>query len=460
VTDVRLCSLSALDLRAGFRARDFTPVEALDALAARIGEREPQVNAFITPALEAARAEARQAEREYMRGEARPLAGIPVAVKDIFDTAGLRTTYGASIFSDHVPGSDATAVRRVREVGGIVLGKTLTHEFAWGITSENPHYGPCRNPHALDRVAGGSSGGSAAVVAYGGAPLALGSDTGGSIRIPAAFCGVVGLKPTWGGVSATGVFPLAPSLDHIGPLARTPADAELLLEVIQGPDPADPATAFRPAIVPEARAPGELRVGVCRDLLPVDLDPGVHRAFDAALAALADIGAGRVELRLPAAAAGIAAYSPLQMAEALRVHRLAGIFPARADEYGADVRERFERAQEVGLDDYLAADEARRRLRAGFAALFEQADVVLTPVAACPPIQIGERSVAHLGRATTFRELVLPYTVPQDVAGLPSCALPAGVDDLGLPVGVQLTGPWWSERRVLAAAGALSAALR
>jgi aspartyl-tRNA(Asn)/glutamyl-tRNA(Gln) amidotransferase subunit A len=365
-----------------------------------------------------------------------------VAVKDIFDTAGLRTTYGSAIFADHVPGRDATVVRRVREAGGIVLGKTLTHEFAWGITSENPHYGPCRNPWALDRVPGGSSGGSAAALAYGGAPLALGSDTGGSIRIPAAFCGVFGLKPTYGRVSAAGVLPLAPSLDHIGPLARSPADLGLLLAVIQGVDPGDPATARQPALEPAA--PERPRVAVCPDLHPVELDPGVRRAFDAALAALRDRGATVVEARMPAAAEGIAAFAPLQMAEALRVHRLAGVWSARAAEYGADVRHRLERAAEIGLDDYLAADEARRRLRAGFAALFERADVLLTPVAACPPARIGERG--------GFRERVLPYTVPQDLAGLPACAVPAGSDDLGLPVGVQLTGPWWAERRVLAVA--------
>jgi aspartyl-tRNA(Asn)/glutamyl-tRNA(Gln) amidotransferase subunit A len=444
VTDARLCSLSALELRAGYAARSFSPVEVLDALAARIEEREPAVNAFITLDLDAARAEAVAAEREYGGGRPRLLAGIPVAVKDIFDTAGLRTTYGSAIFTDHVPDRDAAAVRRTREAGGIVLGKTLTHEFAWGITSENPHYGPCRNPHDPDRVAGGSSGGSAAVLAYGGAPLALGSDTGGSIRIPAAFCGVSGLKPTYGRVSAAGVLPLAPSLDHIGPLARTPADAQLLLDAIRGADAADPATARQP---PEPADPLQpARVAVCPDLHPVALEPGVRRRFEAAVAAFGD---RVVEVRLPEAEAGIAAFAPLQMAEALRFHRSAGIWPARAEEYGADVRHRLERAAEVTLDDFMAAREARRRLCAGFATLFERADVLLTPVSACPPAKIGE--------TRGFREKVLAYTVPQDMAGLPACAVPAGGDDDGLPVGVQITGPWGAERRVVAVAEELLA---
>jgi aspartyl-tRNA(Asn)/glutamyl-tRNA(Gln) amidotransferase subunit A len=444
VTDDRLCSLSALELRAGYAERSFSPAEVLDALAARVEEREPAVNAFITLDLDAARAEALAAEREYGGGRPRLLAGIPVAVKDIFDTAGLRTTYGSSIFADHVPERDATAVRRLREAGAIVLGKTLTHEFAWGITSENPHFGPCRNPHDSERVAGGSSGGSAAVLAYGGAPLALGSDTGGSIRIPAAFCGVAGLKPTYGRVSAAGVMPLAPSLDHIGPLARTPADAQLLLEAIRGADPADPATARQAPEPPEP--PDRPRVAVCPDLHPVALEPGVRRCFEAAVAAFGD---RVVEVRLPEAEAGIAAYVPLQMAEALRVHRHAGIWPARAEEYGGDVRHRMERAADVGLDDFLAACEARQALCAGFARLFEQADVLLTPVSACPPPRIGE--------SQGLREWVLPYTVPQDMAGLPACAVPAGRDDLGLPVGVQVTGPWGAERRVVAVAEELVA---
>src|SRR3954447_22225376 len=309
VADARLCSLTALELRAGYAARSFSPVEVLDALAARIEAREPAVNAFITLDLDAARAQAQAAEREHAGGRARLLAGIPVAVKDIFDTAGLRTTYGSAIFADHVPDRDATAVRRLREAGAVVLGKTLTHEFAWGITSENPHFGPCRNPHDLERVAGGSSGGSAAVLAYGGAPLALGSDTGGSIRIPAAFCGVAGLKPTYGRVSAAGVLPLAPSLDPTGPLARTPADAVLALQAIRGSAPAAPATARQAPEPPDP--PGKPRVAVCPDLHPIALEAGVRRCFDAAVAALGD---RVVEVRLPEAEGGIAAFAPLQMA--------------------------------------------------------------------------------------------------------------------------------------------------
>ena len=197
--------MTAVELRAAFAARELSPVETIDA-AAEHGE----LGAFITLTLDAAREQARAAERAYARGEARPLEGLTLAVKDLFDTEGVRTTYGSSIYADHVPDADAELVRRAKEAGAIVVGKTLTHEFAWGITSVNPHYPPCRNPYDPERVPGGSSGGSAVALATGAAALALGTDTGGSIRIPAAFCGVSGLKPTYGALSLDGVQPLAP----------------------------------------------------------------------------------------------------------------------------------------------------------------------------------------------------------------------------------------------------------
>src|SRR5439155_1234612 len=249
--------------------------------------------------------------------------------------------------------------------GAILVGKTQTHEFAWGITSVNLLLGTSRNPWSPDRISGGSSGGSAVALAAHLVPLALGSDTGGSIRVPAAFCGTVGLKPTYGRISAAGVFPLARSLDHPGPMARTPGDAALLLSVTAGVDPDDPGTEGVPVGEPA-------------------------RSFLAGL-------------------------------EGVRV----GLCPDR------------------------------QRLRAGFARLFQRADLLLTPVSAGPPLPIGEERLVHLGRELEFRELVMTYTVPQDLAGLPACTVRAGFDELGIPVGVQFTGPPWSEGLVLRAANAL-----
>jgi aspartyl-tRNA(Asn)/glutamyl-tRNA(Gln) amidotransferase subunit A len=370
-------------------------------------------------------------DRRRAAGQSLPVfAGIPLAIKDLFDTAGVRTTYGSKIFAGHVPDEDAEAVRLVKQAGAMVVGKTLTHEFAWGITSANPHFGPARNPYDPERVPGGSSGGSGVALATGMCALALGSDTGGSIRIPAAFCGVSGLKPTYGRISTTGVWPLAPSLDHAGPMARTPGDVRLLYDVLAASPPA-----------------GEVRrIAVCPDLHLYALDPDLQRAFDASVGAL---DAEVVEVAFPNAGDIHPAFQILQAAEAAHTHR--HLFPARADEYGADVRSRLER-REVSLRDYLDADAVRVAIHATFAGVFQQADLLLTPIHATAPERIGERS-------EDFRNRVLTYTVPQDMAGLPACAVPAGFDDLGLPIGIQLTGPSGAEQTVLSAAEALSIAM-
>jgi aspartyl-tRNA(Asn)/glutamyl-tRNA(Gln) amidotransferase subunit A len=321
----------------------------------------------------------------------------------------------------------------VREAGAVIVGKTLTHEFAWGITSNNPHFGPARNPYDPERVPGGSSGGSGVALAYGGCALALGSDTGGSIRIPAAFCGVSGLKPTYGRVPTAGVFPLAPSLDHAGPMARTPGDVRLLYEVLADTSADHDDT--------------PLRIARCPDLHLVPLEPAIQRAFDNAAAAL---GAD-AEVRFLHAERIYPAFATLQMAEAHAAHTRAGLYPGQADAYGADVSRRLDNAARVTLDEYLDAALEREAIRARFTQAFEHADLLLTPIAAVTPEPIS-------AGAQSFRDAVLPFTVPQDIAGLPAAAVPVGFDDLGLPIGVQLTGPAGAEARVLAAAEKLYAA--
>ncbi len=425
-----LPDLSAVELRALYEARELSPVEVLDAVAARIAEREPELNAFITLTLDTAREQAAHAERAYARNQARPLEGIPLAVKDLFDTAGVRTTYGSKLFAGHVPDRDADAVRLVKRAGAVIVGKTLTHEFAWGISTRNPHYGPCRNPHDTSRIPGGSSGGSGAALAAGMCALALGSDTGGSIRIPAAFCGVSGLKPTYGRISARGVFPLAPSLDHVGPMARTPQDVRLLYE----------ALASSPAPSPIRR------VAVAPDLHIHAPDPAIARAFEHAVARL---DAEIVELPFPDAGRIYPAFRAVQSAEAAYVHR--ELFATGADSYGDDVRARLQDAAAVTLAEYLEAAQARAQIVSAFATVFESADLLVTPIAATSPALIDDE-------AADFRERVLTYTVPQDVVGLPACAVTVGTDDLGLPVGIQITGPAGGEHTVLAAAEALALA--
>ena len=385
------------------------------------------------------------AEAAYRQeSDPRPLEGVPIGVKDLFDTAGVRTTYGSPMFSDHVPARDAEVVRRARAAGAIVVGKTQTHEFAWGVTSVNELMGTSRNPWAPDRISGGSSGGSAVALAAGLVPLALGSDTGGSIRIPSSFCGTVGLKPTYGRVSLDGVFPLARTLDHAGPMARDPADAALLFGVIAGEAPPAQGDGLR-----------GMRVGLCPDLHPVALAPEIERAYRRAADAAALAGAELAEVALPEAAGAYETFGAVQRCEALRTHTEAGLWPARRAEYGRDVLGRLELASTTTLSDYLEGIAGRERLRAGFHRAFAHVDLLLTPVTAGSPAPIGQDRVMHLGSEIELRELVMGYTVPQDLAGLPACTVRAGFDALGVPTGVQLTGPAWSEWRVLAAARAL-----
>jgi aspartyl-tRNA(Asn)/glutamyl-tRNA(Gln) amidotransferase subunit A len=449
--------LPAVELLRLYATRELSPVEVVDAFAQRIEAQEGLLKAYAALRLDEARDEARAAERFYAGGEVDrpPLLGVPLAVKDLFDTADLQTTYGSPMFRGHIPAADAVAVRHARQAGAIVLGKTATHEFAWGITSYNAHFDWGRNPWATERVCGGSSGGSAVALAAGEATLALGSDTGGSIRAPAAFCGVVGLKPTYGRISTAGVFPLAPSLDHVGPMGRTPADVFLFHRVL-----ASPGGSAVPAEDPQ-RLPGlnagasGLRVGVSDDLVPVALSGHVGAAIESSLRLLEKCGARVVPVALPEMADVLTTFAAIQGAEALAVHRDAGLFPDCREDYGADVRGRLEAAEGISLERYRSATLARERLRAGFLRALEQADVLLTPVAAAPPVPRGEEEQDHLGARVSFRQLVLPFTTPQDLAGVPACALRAGFDEFGIPVGVQLTARPGEEATALRAAAAL-----
>jgi aspartyl-tRNA(Asn)/glutamyl-tRNA(Gln) amidotransferase subunit A len=434
--------LTAVELRAAFAARELSPVEVIDDATNR-----PELGAFITLTLDDAREHACAAERAYANGTARPLEGLTLAVKDLFDTAGIRTTYGSKIYADHVPDADAELVRRAKEAGAIVVGKTLTHEFAWGITSVNPHYPSCRNPHDPERVPGGSSGGSAVALATGAAALALGTDTGGSIRIPASFCGVSGLKPTFGALSLQGVQPLAPTLDHAGPMARTPGDVRLFWEALTGRAAGASSRGAAQhgdatANSPKHRPLGDATIASCPDLHVQPLKPGIQRAFDAAASAL-DV----IEVGFDAPEHLYATYAPIQNAEAAKIH--AAHFPSRRDDYGDDVAGRLDTAAKVTLAEYIEATIERERIRAAFGRLFTQCDLLLTPISAVPPEPIAQPTHQR------FRDGVLPYTVPQDLAGLPTCAVPVGFDEYGLPVGMQITGPPRSEGRVLAAADRL-----
>jgi aspartyl-tRNA(Asn)/glutamyl-tRNA(Gln) amidotransferase subunit A len=454
-----LLKLSARELLSRYASREASPVEAVEEVAARAAAVDGRLGAFTTLCLERARSEARVHEQAYARGEPQgALAGVPLGVKDLFDSEGVRTTYGSPMCADHVPVADAEALRRARAAGAVLVGKTQTHEWAWGITSVNESIGTSHNPWALDRISGGSSGGSAVALASHQVTLALGSDTGGSIRVPSALCGTVGFKPTYGRVSTTGIWPLARTLDHPGTMARTPADAALLLGAIAGWDPSDSATVDVPLGDLAAALANGLEgrlVGVCPDMHLMPLTPAAQRAFDATVAAVSACGGRIQEVRIPEVSDVYAIFAVTQRAEALHTHVEAGLYPARAAEYGPDVLGRLEMAVGEGIRDYLRAAAERARMRAAFARAFTEVDLILTPVNPGTAVPIGSEMVDHLGTSVPFRDLVMSYTTPQDLIGLPACALRAGFDDLGIPIGVQFTGAPWEDAMVLGAAHAV-----
>jgi aspartyl-tRNA(Asn)/glutamyl-tRNA(Gln) amidotransferase subunit A len=430
--------LSAQELLAGYAARDFSPVEVVEALAARIEATEPVLNAFFTPTPERALAAARLAEERWREGRARALEGVPYGVKDLFDTAGVRTTYGSPMFDGHVPERDAPAVARMEDAGAILLGKTATDEFAYGIAGVNPHYGPAHNPWDPAHVSGGSSSGSGVAVGSGTVPLALGSDTGGSIRSPSSYCGIVGFKGTWGAVSTDGMWAMGRTLDHAGPMARTPADVALMHGVL-----VDGSRGREVAASLAAGVTGELRVGVCPDLEQIRLEPEVRAVFDSAVAVFRDVR----EVRFPRAGEVLPTFVPIRDAETLYTHRAAGLFPDRRDEYSERTYTQLAAALDKGLDEYLVASANRWRLAEAMAELFRDVDVLVAPTMSASPPRIDDDAPDQQAWDAVGRHMV-----PENLLGLPACAVRAGFDSSGLPVGVQLVGAPGTDGVVLAAA--------
>jgi aspartyl-tRNA(Asn)/glutamyl-tRNA(Gln) amidotransferase subunit A len=447
-----LNEFTASRLRRGYLKGEFSPLEVVASVFDQIRETDP-FNAFITIVPEQALRKAEEAERLYRRGEADsfPLLGIPIAVKDNYDTAGIRTTYGSSMFADNVPTESASCVTDVEAGGGIVVGKTGLHEFAWGMSGVNPHYGAVRNPWDPNRIAGGSSSGSAAALALMQVPLALGSDTAGSVRIPAGFCGVVGFKPSWGRLSRNGLFPLAPTLDHAGVMSRDPQDLRLLLAALPGRnahgDDARPAsTDAGPDLL------RGMRVGVVTPFPEVPLEEDITRVFSDAQRTLVELGAELIEAEIPAADDLLRPFSAIQQTEALDAHTTRGLYPDRRLEYGEDVRLRLDAARSVSAQSFAAARRDRDDVRAVIQSRFDTVSVILSPLGAAQPVTIATASEAAY--SATLRSRILPYTVPQSLAGAPACAVRAGFDREGLPVGVQFFGRYGDDELVLGVAEA------
>jgi aspartyl-tRNA(Asn)/glutamyl-tRNA(Gln) amidotransferase subunit A len=446
--------MTAAGLARRLRRGELSPREAVQHHLDRIEALDETVNAYITVRAEEALAEADALEREPQRG---PLWGVPVAVKDVIDVAGTPTTAASRILADNVADQDAHVVARLRAAGAILLGKLNLHEFAYGALTTSPHFGPARNPWSPDRVCGGSSGGDGAAVAAGLAAATLGTDTAGSIRIPACFCGATGLRPSTGRVSNGGVLPVAWSFDTVGPLARTAEDCALLLETIAGHDPRDPSTVDAP-VRPygESLAGGVhgLRIGVVASLVE-RADPRIAAMVSEALEELRSLGAELV----PAAPALLEHAGTIQQAmqfqEATEAHL--PWLRTRLPDYGDDVRARLLVGLFLPSTAYVTGQRARRVAFEEMRQLFGRVDVLAAPTMPVLPPRSGEESVEVEGREVPYRLALIPYNSPWSLVGSPVVSVPCGFVE-GLPVGLALVGPRLGEERVLRAAHAFQTA--
>jgi aspartyl-tRNA(Asn)/glutamyl-tRNA(Gln) amidotransferase subunit A len=435
--------------------RRLSPVELTDALLARIEALDPQLNAFLLPTPETAREQAKAAEREIMAGRRRgPLHGMPFALKDIYATAGIRTTSHSKICESLVPTEDATTVAKLHQVGGVLLGKLATHEFAHGGPSFDLPWPPARNPWHRDHFTGGSSSGAGAAVAAGFVPGALGSDTGGSIRGPAALCGIVGLKPTYGLVSRAGVYANSFTFDHAGPMTWTVEDCAIMLQAIAGHDPKDPASADRP--IPDYRAAltGDirgLRIGVVRHLYEDDTTvvPEVRAALDAAYDVFHSLGAVLEDVRIRPAADYYAVKITIAESEQYAIHEEE--LRTRPGDFGADFLGRALPAVLYSGADYVQAQRERRLMLTEMAPIYEKHDLLVTPTAPGPAPRLGTWRTIGFWQNSSL-------TTPFNVTGGPALAQCMGFTPAGLPLSLQLVGRPFDEATVLRAAHAYETA--
>ena len=427
------------------RKREVSPVELTKNCLAQIEKLNPRLNAFITVTAELALKDARNAEEEILRGDWRgPLHGIPLGLKDIIDTAGIRTTAASALFKNRIPTEDAEVTRRLNDAGAVLLGKQNLHEFAYGGSSIVSYYGEVRNPWNLAHITGGSSGGSTAAVAAGLCYGAIGTDTAGSIREPASQCGVVGLKPTYGRVSARGVVPLSLSLDHVGPITLTVSDAAAMLQVIAGYDAKDAASVNVPvgdyfANTGDGVKPA--RIGVPRKFFYENLDPEVAAAVEQALGVMKTFGGDFSEIEID-----VSTNRTLQAAESFAFHE--AFVDRSPDLYQPETLRRIRTGEKISGAELQQARHELQKMRSEIGSVFENVDVLVTPTTPVPAPLIAElKQNPDLLRPREI--LLLRNTRPVNVWGLPAISVPCGFTEAGLPIGLQIIGPHWAEGKVL-----------
>jgi aspartyl-tRNA(Asn)/glutamyl-tRNA(Gln) amidotransferase subunit A len=443
-----------------FRKRKLSPVELTKLMLSRIEQLNPKLNAYITVTPELALIQARKAESELFAARGRKrrrdrglLHGIPISLKDNIYTAGIRTTAGSEILRDFVPERDAQVVATLKAAGAITLGKTNLHEFAYGVTTNNPHYGPARNPWDLTRIPGGSSGGSAAAVASGLCYASIGTDTGGSIRIPASLCGIVGLKPTLGQVSDAGIIPLSTTLDCIGPLARTTRDAAILFQAIGGRDTQERTGFSLPNLFKKLR---KIRLGLPKEFFFDLVSAEVQSSFESTLRDFRKLGAQIKQVSIPLLNNTEDAGNHIAWPEATHFHQQSGWFPARSEEYGEDVRTRLEMGAKTSATAYLEALAQRARfIREMSLKMYEVGvDALVVPTTPIAAPRFAEESTRIGERDHPTRGLLLRLNRPANLAGVPAISIPCGFTSLGLPLGLQLIGTATNENLLLGIAQA------
>jgi aspartyl-tRNA(Asn)/glutamyl-tRNA(Gln) amidotransferase subunit A len=455
---IELCYMPALELGKAIRAKKVSPVEVVDAVLARIERLNPTLNAYCTVTAAAARAAAKEAEAAVMRGDTLgKLHGIPVSIKDLVATMGVRTTHGSKLYEQFIPDADAPVVARLKSAGAIVLGKTNTPEFGHKAITDNLLFGPSRNPWSLEHTPGGSSGGAAAAVASGLGPLAVGTDAGGSIRIPSSCCAIFGLKPTLGLVAMAPTFGGLETLSHTGPMTRTVRDGALMLSSMVGADPRDLSSLPGMEIDYLAgldRGMQGLRVAWSPDWGYAAVDPEVRQLAEAAAKRFAELGC-QVEEAHPGFADPAETYQVLSTAS--RAARVADRWPAERDRFDPSLAVQIEAGMRWSAVDFVRASNVRRTLNETFVRFFTHYDLLLTPTMAAPPPPVKVEAHAEIGGRQVTRLGWLAFAVPLSLIGYPAASVPCGWTRAGLPVGLQITAPRLADALVLRAAAAFEA---